>query len=610
MTIKLKLLFSTGLLVVSLFVLLAVKEFTANSINGLSVGVQLTGSIKNNILELRRDEKDFLARKQLKYVEKYKSHSIKLLSEIDRLEQIFKKFEIANSDVNSLRVVVKQYNQHFYNLVAQQKMIGLDTKSGLYGKLRNAAHNLESQLANSTSDLMVLLLQLRRDEKDFMLRSDPKYIAKFDTHIQQLKSKLTSYSPILNEYHQQFVALTTASKAMGLSPKQGLLGQMRGSIHSTEELLVKVVEDGHAQLAATTTRMNAIYYILFSIIVILVVGASTIVGRSIITPINRLRDLMTVIASSNDLTIRADQQGKDELSEMAKQFNLMVSQFEKIIAGVNQSVITLNGATEQLSLNIAESHQGVESQLTETDMVATAVTEMVATIDEIARNTADTATKASLTNDSALIGQQGVADTIEQINLLSNNLLESEQQVSDLVIDSQNIGSVLDVIRSIADQTNLLALNAAIEAARAGEQGRGFAVVADEVRTLASRTQQSTKEIETIIEQLQNRTQNMVGLIKECRAQGDNSSEKAAAAGTMLGEITKNITTITDMTTSIAAAIEEQSMVAAEVNKHVISIRDIADQSAASSDQNASMSEELSKQSLSLHQTVVKFKIS
>ena len=610
MTIKLKLLFSTGLLVVSLFVLLAVKEFTANSINGLSVGVQLTGSIKNNILELRRDEKDFLARKQLKYVEKYKSHSIKLLSEIDRLEQIFEKFEIANSDVNSLRVVVKQYNQHFYNLVAQQKMIGLDTKSGLYGKLRNAAHNLESQLANSTSDLMVLLLQLRRDEKDFMLRSDPKYIAKFDTHIQQLKSKLTSYSPILNEYHQQFVALTTASKAMGLSPKQGLLGQMRGSIHSTEELLVKVVEDGHAQLAATTTRMNAIYYILFSIIVILVVGASTIVGRSIITPINRLRDLMTVIASSNDLTIRADQQGKDELSEMAKQFNLMVSQFEKIIAGVNQSVITLNSATEQLSLNIAESHQGVESQLTETDMVATAVTEMVATIDEIARNTADTATKASLTNDSALIGQQGVADTIEQINLLSNNLLESEQQVSDLVIDSQNIGSVLDVIRSIADQTNLLALNAAIEAARAGEQGRGFAVVADEVRTLASRTQQSTKEIETIIEQLQNRTQNMVGLIKECRAQGDNSSEKAAAAGTMLGEITKNITTITDMTTSIAAAIEEQSMVAAEVNKHVISIRDIADQSAASSDQNASMSEELSKQSLSLHQTVVKFKIS
>ena len=245
----------------------------------------------------------------------------------------------------------------------------------------------------------------------------------------------------------------------------------------------------------------------------------------------------------------------------------------------------------------------------QTDLVATAVTEMVATVDEIAKNTEDAANKAQLTTENAERGKDGVSSTIEQISVLSSTLEESEHIVSELAKDSHTIGSVLDVIRGIAEQTNLLALNAAIEAARAGEQGRGFAVVADEVRTLASRTQDSTQEIEGIISSLQTRTKEIVDHMGTCRKQGDDSAEQASSAGKMLEEITSDVSLIMDMNTAIATAIQEQSSVASEVNEHVVMIRDVTEQAADSAKQNEHMSEELSQQAKVLHSEVSRFKV-
>ncbi len=211
-------------------------------------------------------------------------------------------------------------------------------------------------------------------------------------------------------------------------------------------------------------------------------------------------------------------------------------------------------------------------------LVATAVTEMVATVDEIANNTHEAANKAEMTLDNAEKGKQGVDSTVAQIDLLSSTLLESENVVQELAKDSDTLGSVLDVIRGIAEQTNLLAINAAIEAAHAGEQGRGFAVVADEVRTLASRTQDSTQEIEAIINSLQTRTKDIVSHMATCRSQGQESAEQAVSAGNMLEEITQDVSTIMEMNSAIATAIQEQSTVASEVNEHVVMIRDVAEQ--------------------------------
>ncbi|NRA54741.1 MAG: methyl-accepting chemotaxis protein [Gammaproteobacteria bacterium] len=364
------------------------------------------------------------------------------------------------------------------------------------------------------------------------------------------------------------------------------------------------------QLDSTKSYMSALLYVFFCLVFTVAIFGSVLISRSILRPVNALRNVMVAIGSTKDLTLRANEQGQDELAQMSHHFNAMVNQFEGIISEVNRSVVELNNATEQLSNNITDSHQGVETQLIESDSVATAVTQMVATIDGISINTGDAKNKAEATSQSAQMGQLGVSDTISQIDLLSANLSRSETEVAKLVIDSQNIGSVLDVIRSIAEQANLLALNAAIEAARAGEQGRGFAVVADEVRTLASRTQDSTSEIETIITQLQARTQNMVGLIADCLSQGQQSSQKAGAAGKMLTEITNNVTQITDMTSTIANAITEQGVGVAAVNNHIVSIREVASKASGSSRKNSKMSENLLLQAQALHQSVKLFKVS
>jgi len=607
MSIKYKLTLSTCLLVVSLLALLVLRDYTANSISGLTKGVELSGQIEVGILELRRDEKDFLARKDLKYLAKHIKNSKVVLQTIKDLEDIFLDYDIPIEDLERLLEHVDQYDENFAALVEEQKLIGLTPKTGLYGELRQASHSLEKVFKGHSDNQLVSLLQLRRAEKDFMLRLDRKYVAKFDSFYQPLLAEVAHEEEVvslLKTYRAKFVELVDAHVILGLSPSEGLLGKMRNAVHQTLEVLDKVVIDSKQQVTSTTDSMSFIFHLLFFVILVIVVTPSILIGRSIVQPINALRDLMFTISKNHVLSLRADDKGKDEISQMASEFNIMLDQFSKIISEVNSSVSTLNGTTSSLLSNINNSNVGMESQLHETGMVATSMSEMSITIDEIAKNTSDTALKAKETNKSAIDGQAGVNETIDQIEQLSVNLKQSEEQASILVNDSENIGSVLDVIRSIADQTNLLALNAAIEAARAGEQGRGFAVVADEVRTLASRTQESTTEIETIVNKLQSRTQSMVELIGTCLVKGETSAEKAGAAGVMLEAITEHTRVITDMTNSIAAAIEEQSAVATEVNKHVTSIRSITNQTSESSQENAIMSESLSEQANSLHGTV------
>ena len=607
MTIKNKLILSTALLVISMLILLVLRNYTTSSISGLSKGVELSSAIEVGILELRRDEKDFIARKNLKYVQKHQVNASIVVERIQELGSIFNNYSIPVTHLETLKKDLSLYKDQFSKLVKEQTAIGLDPKSGLYGELRGASHSLEEAFQGRPDTLLVSLLQLRRAEKDFMLRLDLKYVKKFDDTYQPLLAQLandTTLIKTLKEYRSKFISLTEAHEVLGLSSSEGLRGKMRSAVQKTQAILKEVVHDSRQQLEETTQNTSIIFYLIFFTISAVVVISSILLGRSIIHPIKALGDLMHTISNENSLSLRANEDGKNEISQMSKEFNLLLENFSKIISQVNLSVTTLNSTTSSLLSNITDSNQGMEKQLHETDMVATSMSEMALTIDEIASSTTDTATRANETNKSAIEGQSGVKDTITQIELLAKNLEQSEKQASILVEDSENIGSVLDVIRSIADQTNLLALNAAIEAARAGEQGRGFAVVADEVRTLASRTQESTTEIEAIVDKLQNRTQHMVGLISNCLVQGNDSAQKASAAGVMLDKITNHTRAITDMTNSIAAAIEEQSAVATEVNKHVSSIRTISDRTSEASQQNAVMSEELSEQASNLHRTV------
>jgi len=577
------------------------------------------GNIKATVLELRRDEKDFLARKKLKYSERFNMHMTDIQQQISNLHKEFIEAGVSMSELTSMGNILTSYQTQFNKVVALQNKIGLNAKAGLYGELRAAVHDVEALIGDDNYRLRSEMLQLRRNEKDFMLRVDDKYVDKHKTNVAKLLASVKSsdfssekkqqVSAIVKAYQSAFINLVNAQKALGYNEKMGGMGGMRNAVHQLDSELASVLANSDAAVEDDIDFVNTLAYGLFSVVLVVALGSAWLIGKSILDRINSLQQTMNNIAQSNDLTAEVDVSGGDELSEMAEVFNHMLTNFRSLIVEVNHSVNTLNSATGSLAENIYNANEGVETQMQQTDLVATAVTEMVATVDEIATNTREAAHKAELTNSNADKGKLGVEQTIKQIGQLSGKLLDSENVVKELEKESITIASVLDVIRGIAEQTNLLALNAAIEAARAGEQGRGFAVVADEVRTLASRTQDSTQEIETIIGQLQKRTQEIVTLMAQCRSEGEESAQQASSAGAMLDEITQDVALIMDMNSTIATAIQEQSTVASEVNQHVVMIRDVTEQSGQSAKQNEHMSEELSQQAQVLTTEVSRFTV-
>jgi len=599
--------------------MLGLLSFSVGSLQD-DVGVARNiGDIESDVLELRRNEKDFLARKDLKYLDKFNKKIAQIQTTLNALKKSFIKSNNETTEVEQLTKVLVDYNRHFKALVESQKRIGLNPKDGLYGELRNSVHDVEELLGNNDYKLLSNMLQLRRNEKDFMLRLDEKYLTRwqnnatiFSDNINEssldssVKAQITKF---LSAYQTAFENLVSAQKEMGLNSNSGIQGTMRATVHKVDDLTAKLIVKTKEAVEAHIFYVDTLAYSVSIIILVIALVLGIIFSRSILSGITHLKNTMNQVAETQDLSLAVNTSSNDEIGEMATVFNNMLSSFRDLITSVNQSVNTVNEATDSLSKNIHIANSGVDSQIQQTDMVATAVTEMVATVDEIVNNTNAAASKAETTNNNAISGKEGVTQTINKINELSEKLRESELIVQELAKDSDTIGSVLDVIRGIAEQTNLLALNAAIEAARAGEQGRGFAVVADEVRTLASRTQDSTQEIETIISSLQGRTKEIVSHMAICRTQGTDSAEQASSAGKMLEEITLDVSTIMEMNTAIAMAIKEQSAVASEVNQHVVEIRDVAEQAGSISHQNAEMSEELSQQAMVLNSEVSQFKV-
>ncbi|NQZ25997.1 MAG: methyl-accepting chemotaxis protein [Colwellia sp.] len=619
MLIKHKLIANTTILVLAMSLMLVLLNYASSSLQHDLIIAKHIGDIKASVLELRRDEKDFAARKMLKYSEQFNNQISEVQLQITTLTKDFAQVGLSMPELASTGNILTEYQGQFNRVIVLQKKIGLDAKSGLYGELRAAVHNVETLIGKNNYRLRSEMLQLRRNEKDFMLRLDDKYVDKIQANTKKLllsvqasnfsPAKMQEVSKLVKVYQSAFLNLVTAQKALGYNEKMGVMNDMRNVVHQVDKELAQLLSKSEAAVKADIGFVNTLAYSLFTVVLVIALGSAWLIGRSILDRINNLQQTMNKIAQSNDLTTEVAVSGGDELSDMAEVFNHMLTNFRSLIVEVNHSVNTLNSATGSLAENIYNANEGVDTQMQQTDLVATAVTEMVATVDEIATNTREAAHKAELTNTNAEKGKAGVEQTIHQIGQLSAKLLDSENVVKELEKESVTIASVLGVIRGIAEQTNLLALNAAIEAARAGEQGRGFAVVADEVRTLASRTQDSTQEIETIIGLLQKRTQEIVLLMAECRNQGEESAKQASSAGTMLDEITQDVALIMDMNSAIAIAIQEQSTVASEVNQHVVMIRDVTEQSGESAKQNERMSEELSQQAQVLSKEVSRFTV-
>ena len=342
--------------------------------------------------------------------------------------------------------------------------------------------------------------------------------------------------------------------------------------------------------------------------VILVVFLATFLARLIGSQLKVLVNKVETVAAGN-LTVEIQQHTQDEIGDLFGSFGRMVASLRTIIGDVTGSTAQLASAAEEMSAVTEQTSQGVKQQQTETDQIATAMNEMSATVQDVARNAAAAAQAARQADEQASDGKQVVTQTIEAIDTLAGEVEKASQVIQKLEGDSISIGAVLDVIKGIAEQTNLLALNAAIEAARAGEQGRGFAVVADEVRTLAQRTQQSTQEIRKMIESLQSGAKNAVQVMLGGKRQAQMSVEQAAKAGAALETITRAVATITDMNTQIASAAEEQSAVAEEMNRNIVNISQVANQTAEGAHQTANGSADMAQLAGRLQAAVGRFRI-
>ena len=351
-------------------------------------------------------------------------------------------------------------------------------------------------------------------------------------------------------------------------------------------------------------------YIVVAVVTVLLLGLSGVwVMRSISIPLGKLRSSIERAERDRDLTVKVGVAYHDEIGQVAQAYERMMSRFHEIMTDIQAISRLLQDNSSELSETTVGTRRDVGIQTRETDQVATASTEMTHAIEEVSRQSQNAAQAANDANRATRDGNAVLRTTIESITRLAERLRGASDVVNRVETDSTAIGSVLDVIRGIAEQTNLLALNAAIEAARAGEQGRGFAVVADEVRSLAQRTQQSTEEIQDMIARLQAGTREAVSTMHSGTNEMKRTVDEAEKARASLEAISNSVSVISDMNTQIASATEEQMSVSKEISRNVVSINDICKRSEESVSKVDHASQEMKTIASRLGEIVRNFKL-
>lgn len=606
MTIKARLFAIAAFVVLGMLCMLGLQEFSTWTEHQLQEIRLLTSEVESKMLTLRRDEKDFQHTLDLKYKNQFTESYKETIATVDRLVDSLENRDLNPSEAIQIKSILENYASEFFNLVDLQTRIGLDPESGLYGGLHDAVHQAEDKVeAREDNELLAELLMLRCHEKDFMLRFLPKYVEKFDAQFDSFMNRLElkgypddvkdEIAQSMASYRDGFLSFVKAMETLGLDGNSGLRGKMGSVVIQNEQLLNQLEQKLETEVMSTGSTLTTLSVICSLLIMSCLSVSQIFMTRNIVHHIDSLRNTIKEVAETKNLKIRSDIRGSDEIAQISESFNTMIAGFEKSIREVFQSTEKLNTASGQLSKITQSANDGVQRQQSETHHVSTAMNQMIAAVQEVARRTSNAANASRTADNQSVRSRSLVNDTISGITHLATEVEKTSNEIIQLKSESDNINTVLQVIGSIAEQTNLLALNAAIEAARAGEQGRGFAVVADEVRTLASRSKESTQEISKIIEQLQDRSNTSVKAMEQSHQLARQCVTQANVARDALEEIISAVSSINDMNIHIAGAAEEQGAVAVEINKNIDNINEIAQHSSDAAQQNLDTSRSLAQ---------------
>jgi len=594
---------------------------------------RLIGTLNDATQDMRLSEKQYEAAADVAYAEAYQSQLTVLQGLIAKALQTLTRAENQQA-LKRLQDTTLAYDQQVKRLVEADKATSdalkpLGAMSDKYAETFNSMFESTTASALASADsarvtdlrtvadlrngMTMFRLMLRRyiavpseANKKVLLDTTDAFLADMSKARSGLPAALSSQLEEAQAGMRRYREVLVQVAAL-FEQKQSLRQQVDQQSQAMDGIMTGLMDT--QQRLARDDQQRAFIQIAVLTVLALVVGlfASVLISRQITGPLALTVELARRIAKG-DLTVQAKSSRKDELGDLQNAMQDMAQSLNTLVQGIGNGVTHISTSAEKLSAMSEQTSAGVRQQKVEVDQVATAMHEMASTVQEVARNTTDASAAATLADQQARHGSAVVKQATVQISELSVAIDELGAAMNVLSQDSEQIGKVIDVIKAVAEQTNLLALNAAIEAARAGEQGRGFAVVADEVRSLAQRTQDSTKEIEALIITLQQGTQAASTLMTSSRERTLDTVVLAQKAEQAITEINHSIGTIQQMSLQISAAAEQQSAVADEINRSIVSVRDVADQSAVASEESAAATIELASLGQDLQRMTAHFR--
>ncbi|ELA9082318.1 methyl-accepting chemotaxis protein [Vibrio alginolyticus] len=585
MTIRQKLYFLGVIAILGIVALLGTSSHFENKSNDLNHAIKLVGDLEIRLLNLRRNEKDFLLRSNDKYLNKFDANVDKFIDTEKELANILKSNELPSSQ--QFKQDLLAYQRGFQNLVSAYQLYGLDSKSGLLAGYEQAL--LE---AKQRSDHQQLLALVRFDSavKAGLFNSD------------LLEGQ---YAPELIKTGKQLAA---QKQVVGVAYDKGLLGETRALSHAVEEQFETFSTALSSAAAQRDEQMSTIKQVITALILVVIFALIWQISRSINTRVNSLLGTIRSISETNNMGLRSDLKGQDELFDISHHLNDLLDKLEHLISSTQEKSAQLTASTDNMHRELEGVMEQFHTQTDHTASMATAVQQMVATIGEISESTSVAVEGVHQAANNAEQGRGVVEATVTNIGQLTTILSNSQQSIGSLNQHVDKIGGAVNIIQEIAEQTNLLALNAAIEAARAGEQGRGFAVVADEVRALASRTHQSTKEITRVVADIQTQMSTVVADIDQCNDQGQQTLNASEKLDSSLQQIITDMHSIQGNSERIASAIEEQGIVMNQVSGSITELNAISENNMQSAQECLHEVNSVSAQAHDMDEAVAQFK--